>query len=381
MEGDTGPVRMRAAILHEMKLPRPYRESKPLKIEMVEIDAPGKDEVLIQVKAVGLCHSDLSVINGSRPRPTPMALGHEAAGIVMEVGEGVHDFKPGDHVVCAFVPTCGHCLPCLEGRPNLCESGAKVNAEGTLLSGERRLHLNSVDVHHHLGVSGFAEYAVLSRNSLVKVDPDVAFEKLAIFGCAVMTGVGAVVNTARIQFGSTVAIVGLGGVGLSALIGAVAAGASEIVAVDINPDKLKLATELGATLTFDARDPEVIALIRTRTHGGVNYAVETAGSVKAMEVAYGVTRRGGTTVTAGLPDPAQQFAFPMAAFTAEERTLKGSYVGSSVAARDIPHFIQLYKQGKLPVDRLVTDYLGLDDINDGFDRLDRGDVSRLVVLP
>jgi alcohol dehydrogenase len=373
-------MKIRAAVLHKLGLPAPYAESKPIKIETLELDPPGRGEVLVQIKAAGLCHSDLSVINGSRPRPMPMALGHEAAGVVVEVGEGVTDLKPGDHVVCAFVPSCGHCLPCQEGRPALCEPGAKTNTAGTLLSGERRIHLNGGTVHHHLGVSAFADHAVVSRNSLIKVDPEIPFEKVAVFGCAVITGVGAVVNTASIEMGSTVAIIGLGGVGLSALLGAITAGASRIVAVDVNDTKLEQARELGATDTFNSRDPEVVSLIREATGGGVDYAFETAGVVPAMNVAYGITKRGGTTVTTGLPHPDHHFSFPQVTLTAEERTLKGSYVGSCVPARDIPRFIELYKQGRLPVDQLLTDCLSLDEINEGFDRLARGEASRLVVV-
>ncbi|WP_047154846.1 zinc-dependent alcohol dehydrogenase family protein [Aneurinibacillus tyrosinisolvens] len=373
-------MKIRAAVLHELGLPAPYAESRPIKIETLELDPPGRGEVLVQIKAAGLCHSDLSVINGNRPRPMPMALGHEAAGVVVEAGEGVTDLQPGDHVVCVFVPSCGHCLPCQEGRPALCEPGAEANTAGTLLSGERRIHLHEETIHHHLGVSAFAEYAVVARNSVIKVDPEIPFDKVAVFGCAVITGVGAVVNTAQIEMGSTVAIIGLGGVGLSALLGAVTAGASRIVAVDVNDAKLAQARELGATDTFNSRDPEVISLIKSATGGGVDYAFETAGVVPAMNVAYGITKRGGTTITTGLPHPDHHFSFPQVTLTAEERTLKGSYVGSCIPSRDIPRFIELYKQGRLPVDKLLTDTLSLDEINEGFDRLARGEASRLVVV-
>ncbi len=373
-------MKTRAAVLFGAGFEQPYAKSVPLKIETLELDAPGYAEVMVKIKATGLCHSDLSVIDGTRPRPMPMALGHEAAGLVVEAGEGVTDLKPGDHVVCTFVPSCGHCLPCQEGRPALCEPGAYANNQGTLLSGERRLHHEDREIQHHLGVSGFADYAVVSRRSLVKVDPEIPFEMIAVFGCAVMTGVGAVVNTARIPFGSTVAVVGLGGVGLSALLGAVAAGASRIIAVDINPEKLDFANRIGATDIFDSRDPDVAARIRSLTGGGVEYAFETAGAIRALEVAYAITRRGGATVTTGLPHPDHQFAFSPVTLTAEERTIKGSYLGSCVPARDIPRFIGLYKQGKLPVERLLTDTLTLEEINEGFDRLGRGDASRLVVV-
>lgn len=372
-------MKIRGAVLHEMKLPVPYAESKPLKIETLDLEAPGPFEVLVKIRAAGLCHSDLSVINGSRPRPLPMLLGHEVAGEVAEIGPGVTDLKLGDHVVCAFVPSCGHCLPCQEGRPALCEPGASANAVGTLLTGSRRLHNEHHPVHHHLGISGFAEYAVMSRHSLIRVDTQVPFDELALFGCAVMTGVGAVVNTAKISMGNSVAIVGLGGVGLSALLGAVAAGARRIVAIDMNPDKLKLAAELGATETFNARDPEIVNQIKSQTGGGLEFVFETAGAVPAMQTAFQITKRGGTTITTGLPDPSHQFSFPQVLLTAEERTIKGSYVGSCVPSRDIPRFIELYQQGRLPIDKLLTDRLSLDEINAGFDRLERGDASRLVI--
>ena len=372
-------MKIRAAVLHELGLPQPYAESKPLKIETLELDSPKMGEVLIQVKAAGLCHSDLSVINGSRPRPLPMALGHEAAGIVVEVGEGVNDLEPGDHVVCAFVPSCGHCLPCQEGRPALCEPGAVANGVGTLLNDGRRLHLNGEEVYHHVGVSAFSNHAVVSRTSLIKVVKDIPFDELALFGCAVITGVGAVVNTAKIEMGSTVAIIGLGGVGLSALLGAVTAGAGRIIAIDLNESKLAKAKELGATDIFDSKQPDFIEEIRKATGGGVDYAFETAGAVAAMEIAYKITKRGGTTVTTGLPHPEHKFSFPQVTLTAEERTIKGSYVGSCVPNRDIPRFIQLYKQNKLPVHELLTGSITLEEINEGFDRLANGEATRIIL--
>src|SRR4051794_8530059 len=201
---------IRAAVLNEMGALAPYAGSRPLSIEEVELDPPGPDEVLVKIAAAGLCHSDLSVIEGNRPRPIPMALGHEAAGVVEEVGSGVNDLERGDHVVMVFVPSCGHCMPCAEGRPALCEPGAAANNAGTLLSGARRLHRNGADLHHHLGVSGFAEYATVSRRSLVKIDRELPLDEAALFGCAVLTGVGAVINTAQVRAGATVAVVGLG---------------------------------------------------------------------------------------------------------------------------------------------------------------------------
>lgn len=211
------------------------------------------------------------------------------------------------------------------------------------------------------------------------MDKDIPFEKVAIFGCAVITGIGAIINTAQVKPGSTVVVVGLGGIGLNAVLGAKLAGASKIIALDINPNKFDFAKKLGATHTFDSSDEKVLDEVKELTNGGVNYAFETAGVVPAMEVAYKITRRGGMTVTTGLPDPKHNFSFPQVTLTAEERTIKGSYVGSCVPTRDIPRFIDLYKQDRLPVDTLLSDTLKLEDINEGFDRLEKGDVARLVV--
>jgi alcohol dehydrogenase len=372
-------MKIRAAVLNRIGVEPPYAQSRPLSIEEVDLDPPGPGEVLVKIAVAGLCHSDLSVINGDRPRPTPMALGHEAAGIVEEIGSGVDDLAKGDHVVMVFVPSCGHCLPCAEGRPALCEPGAAANGAGTLLSGAHRLHQHGHDVHHHLGVSAFAEYATVSRRSLVRIDPDLPLDEAALFGCAVLTGVGAVINTAKVQAGSSVAVIGLGGVGLAALLGAAAAGARRIVAVDLSDEKLDLARQLGATDVFNARDPGAANRIREATQGGVEFAFDLAGAVRAMELAYKITRRGGTTVTAGLPPPTAAMPLPLVNLVAEERTVKGSYIGTCVPARDLPRYIELYQRGRLPVDRLLSARLSLDEINEGFDRLHEGKAIRQVI--
>src|SRR3954471_23560914 len=372
-------MKIKAAVLNQMGAATPYAQSKPLGIEEVDLDDPGHGEALVRIGAAGLCHSDLSVIDGNRPRPIPMVLGHEAAGTVEKLGPGVDDLKVGDHVVMVFVPSCGHCLPCAEGRPALCEPGAIANNAGTLLSGSRRLHRNGGDVNHHIGCSAFAEYVTVSRRSLVKIDRELPFDEAALFGCAVMTGVGAVINTARVQAGSSTAVIGLGGVGLAALLGAVAAGARSVLAVDLSDDKLGLARQLGATETFNAGAPDAVEAIRTATNGGVEYAFEIAGSVRAMEFAYKITRRGGMTVTAGLPPPTHTFNIPQVNLVAEERTVKGSYIGTCVPTRDIPRYIELYRRGKLPVDRLMSSHLKLDDINLGFDLLHEGRAVRQIV--
>jgi alcohol dehydrogenase len=373
-------MKIKAAVLNKMGLEGPYARSKPLSIEEFELDPPEHGEVLVKIAAAGLCHSDLSVIEGNRPRPTPMVLGHEAAGVVEKVGPGVEDLTVGDHVVMVFVPSCGHCLPCAEGRPALCEPGAAANGAGTLLSGKRRLHRDGHEVHHHLGVSAFAQYATLSRRSLVKVDKELPLDEAALFGCAVLTGVGAVINTAKVPAGASVAVVGLGGVGLSSLLGATAVGARRIVAVDLSDDKLGLARQLGATDTFNPAAANAIEEIRSATQGGVEFAFEMAGSVRAMDLAYRITRRGGTTVTAGLPPPDQSFALSQVNLVAEERTVKGSYIGTCVPVRDLPRYIELYRRGRLPVDRLMSGRLKLEEINVGFDRLREGKAVRQVVV-
>ena len=373
-------MKMRAAVLNRMGVKPPYAETKPLSIQTVELDPPGRGEVLVKIGAAGLCHSDLSVINGDRPRPTPMALGHEAAGVIEALGEDVTDLAVGDHVVMVFMPSCGHCMPCAEGRPALCEPGAVANGAGTLLSGARRLHCDGVDVNHHLGVSAFAEYAVMSRRSVIKIDPALPLHEAALFGCAVLTGVGAVVNTARLQPGQTAAVIGLGGVGLASVLGAVASGAQQIVAIDLADDKLGLARQLGATDTVNARADDAAEQIRALTGGGVDVAFEMAGSARAMELAYKITGRGGMTVTAGLPPPNATLALPLVNLVAEERTVMGSYIGSCVPTRDIPRYVGLYQRGRLPVDRLMSGVLTLDEINEGFDRLHEGKAVRQIVV-
>ncbi|CAA9481416.1 MAG: Alcohol dehydrogenase [uncultured Solirubrobacterales bacterium] len=372
---------VRGAVLREMGLAPPYATSRPLELVELGLDGPGPGELRVRVRAAGLCHSDLSVVDGSRPRPMPMVLGHEAAGEVLEVGEGATSFASGDQVVLAFVPACGSCGPCRVGRPALCEPGAASNLAGTLLSGAVRWQPDGGGevLHHHLGVSAFAEEIVVSARSAVRVDPDVAPDIAALFGCAVLTGVGAVVNTAGVRLGQSVAVFGLGGVGLAAVLGAVAAGADPVVAVDRVPEKLELARSLGATVAVEASE-DAVAAVRAATAGGADHAIETVGHEGVLAEAYAATRRGGATVTVGLPHPERMLSIPAVSLVAEERTLRGSYLGSCVPERDIPRLVALYRAGRLPVDRLVTHRLGLEELDEGLDRLARGEAVRQVVV-
>jgi alcohol dehydrogenase len=372
-------MKIQAAVLRQSGLPSPYSVSQPLGIEEIELDPPGPGEVLVRVRAAGLCHSDLSVIDGNRPRPLPMVLGHEVAGVVVEIGAGVTDLRRGEHVVAAFVPSCGHCEPCSGGRPALCEPGLAANTAGTLLAGSRRLHQRGATVNHHLGVSGFAQYAVLSRRSLVRIDDTLPFAEAALFGCAVMTGVGAVVNTAGMPQGATLAVVGLGGVGLAALLAGCMLDAPQVVAIDMNESKLAVARKLGATATVNAAAPDCAEQVRELTKGGVAYAFEMAGSARALELSYRITRRGGTTVSAGLSHPQQQFSLQHLSLVAEERTLKGSYLGSCVPSRDIPRYVEWYRAGRLPVNRLLSERIALAEVNVAFDRLASGESIRQVI--
>ncbi|MCA0870537.1 zinc-dependent alcohol dehydrogenase family protein [Seohaeicola saemankumensis] len=372
-------MKIKAAVLEEIGRPGPYAETRPISVCEVDLEGPRAGEVLVRIAAAGLCHSDLSVVNGDRPRQLPMVMGHESAGVVEAVGPDVERFAPGDHVVSVFVPSCGHCGPCRNGRPALCEPGAAANGEGLLIGGGSRLSRDGERIYHMTGVSCFAEYATVSENSLVRIDPEIPLDIAALMGCAVLTGAGAVFNTGDVTPGSTTAVVGLGGVGLSAVMAARTAGAEKIAAVDVLDDKLEIARELGATHLINSARDGALEELREVTGGGVDTAMDFTGNVRALRFAYDATRRGGTTVTAGLPNPAAMLELPAVGITAEERTLKGSYLGSGVPSRDIPRFLGLHAQGRLPVERLMSEKIRLEEINAGFDKLHAGQTIRQVI--
>ncbi|HAB38395.1 MAG TPA: alcohol dehydrogenase [Rhodobacteraceae bacterium] len=374
-------MKMKAAILRSSSAQRPYSVSKPLSIEDVELDPPKRGEVLVRIKAVGLCHSDLVAISGERAKPMPIVIGHEAAGIVEELGEDVKGFAIGDHVVPSYVASCGHCEMCSVGRPALCEPATVANAKAVFKDGTTRLHQGSTRIHHHSGVAGFAEYSVLPEEALVKIDKSIPFEHAALFGCGVVTGVGAVINSAKAKPGQFIAVVGLGGVGLSAVLAALAIGAGKVLALDLSQEKLHFAKELGVHHALNAADEDVIEQVLALTGGGVHCAIETAGSGQALQTAYNITRRGGTTVAAGMPGAETMINLSHLKIAAEERCIKGSYMGSCVAKRDIPRYLNMFQNGILPVNRLMSRSIGFDDLNAAMDRLADAKTIREVLIP
>jgi alcohol dehydrogenase len=309
----------------------------------------------------------------------PIVPGHEAAGVVEEVGPGVHSLKPGDHVALIFLTQCGECGHCIEGRPSLCARGTQANREGRLLTGGPRLQLDGQTLYHHMGLSAFAEYALVSEKSLVKIPEDLPFVEASLFGCAVMCGAGTALYSAGIRPGQSVAVFGLGGVGLSAVLGAVTAGAGRIIAVDPSDSKLALARAVGATDCIKADVADTAEIVRNLTQGGVDHAIDASSSLEGFSNAFEATRRGGCTVTTSLTHPARKFGFSLARIVAEARTIKGSYIGTCVPGRDIPAFIQLYRQGRMPVNKLVTRTLKLDQINEAFDDLSDAKEVRQVI--
>jgi alcohol dehydrogenase len=365
-------MRIRGAVLEQIGLPRPYAESKPIWVGELDLAPPGDTELLVRIEAAGLCHSDLSVVDGNRVRPVPMLLGHEAAGVVEAAGAGVSDVRIGQRVVMTFLPRCGHCPACATNGLTPCQPGSAANAEGTLMAGKRRLSRHGQPVHHHLGVSGFATHAVVDRASVVLVPADVPPVVASLLGCAVLTGGGAVINAGRPQAGQTVIVVGLGGVGMAAVLTALAHHDVRVIGVDQLPDKLDRVRAMGAHQAYtpdEARERGLKAAV----------VIEAVGHPLALETAVDLTAPGGRTVTVGLPRPDARINVSPLSLVAEGRSLIGSYLGSSVPSRDIPHFVGWWRAGRLPVESLVSATISLDEINDGMDRLADGHAVRQMI--
>lgn len=366
---------MTSAVLRTAGAPRPYTASAPLQLEQVPVPVARAGEVLVRIERASLCHSDLSVINGSRPRPLPMALGHEASGTVAGVGSGVADVGVGDRVVLVFVPSCGNCKSCTSGRPALCHLGAVANGTGDLLHGEALLRSQSGErINHHLGVSAFSEYAVVARESVVVIDSDVPFETAAMFGCAALTGMGAVIHTAKVAAGQSVIVFGLGAVGLAAVMAAALVPGATVIAIDPLPEKQELALRCGAH--FAGSPTDAAALVAAHGGDGVDVAVEAVGSAKVMEACLGLLDRGGALVSVGLPHPDAMLNVQALQFAGTGKRLLGSYMGDADPARDIPAYIQLWREDRLPIELLHTDTKPLAEINEGLDALADGLVVR-----
>jgi S-(hydroxymethyl)glutathione dehydrogenase / alcohol dehydrogenase len=366
---------MRAAVL--------YEALTPMCIEDVSVDGPKDDEVLVQIRATGACHSDYHVIDGSWNGPgfpLPVILGHEAAGIVEKVGADVATLKPGDPVILSFAPNCGRCRMCTIGQPHLC-SGMR-NTAGTFPDGTRRHRKGDLEINcFGRGMSSFAEYSVVHQSAAVKITPEMPMEGAALIGCAVMTGVGAVLNTARVEPGSTVAVFATGGVGLSVVQGAVLANASKIIAVDLLDNKLDYASSVGATHTFNSRKEDPLEGIREITGGqGVDYAFDAIGDSRVSRMCYDAVRRGGTAVIVGMAPTGSEISIP-STIAGEEKIVKGCFYGSSRPAVDFPRLVDFYLRGLLPLDRMITRTYPLHDINAAFEALGRGDNARGVITP
>ena len=366
-------MKTKAAVLYKYKV--------PLLIEELELDDPKEGEILIQYRAAGLCHTDLSIVNGdfSMP-PLPCIAGHEGAGVVQKIGPGVTMVKPGDHVLAMWVPTCGQCYYCLRGQPYLCAEKDQVR-KGTMMDGSHRLRKDDLNINIMMGVGTFSEYNVVSQKSVLPIDHDIPFDIASLFGCAVMTGVGAVINTAKVKPESSVAVVGLGGVGLNVIQGGVLANATKIIGIDILDNKLELARQFGATHLINASYEDPVERVMELTHGiGVDYAFEVLGKEETAVITYKLIRRGGFAVIVGVPPLEARLSIPIYEMPLMEKSILGSYYGSGNLRMDLPKLINLYKMGRLNVARLITTRYSLHDINSGFNDLKSGKNARGIII-
>ncbi|HEU5422824.1 MAG TPA: Zn-dependent alcohol dehydrogenase [Nitrolancea sp.] len=358
---------MRAAVCYEF--------GQPLVIDEVELDEPGRGEVRVKIAAVAICHSDVHLIRGEWGGELPVVAGHEAAGIVDAVGEGVDSVQPGDHVIVSLLRSCGHCFYCTTGSPYVCESQFPLRTE-------TRLHTPAGEpILQGINCGAFAEYAVVHQSQLVLVDDELPLDSLALLACGVITGAGAVINTGGVRPGESVAVIGTGGVGLNAVQGAALAGANPIIALDLLDSKLEAARAFGATHALNAADPELPARVRALTGGrGPDYAVVTVGSVAAIEQALRLVRREGTVVVAGMPHVDASFALPVYRFVGSGRRIVGSVMGSTRLHVDVPRFVELYQQGRLKLDQLISNRYPLESINAAIESMESGQALRNVIV-
>lgn len=364
---------MKAAVLHAF--------NQALVIEDVHLDPPKDREVLVKVAAAGVCHSDLHTARGELRASPPIVLGHEGAGVVQEVGAGVTRVKPGDHVVFCWTPGCGECAYCCAGRPALCDRLDQTTYQGCLLDGTSRLRLGEAGLHHYLGTSCFAEYVVVPQSGAIPVAPGAPLDKIAIVGCAVVTGVGAVTRTAHVEAGSRVAVFGCGGIGLNAVQGAALAGCERIIAVDRTPAKLDLALSFGATHTVLVGDGDAAESVRRLAGGrGVDYAFDAVGCPETIKGAIGSTCKGGCIVVVGLGAMRRDVCLPFGPLVVQEKRILGSFYGSSRPSIDIPRLVDLYLAGRLKLDEMVTRTYRLEDVNEAFADMEAGVVARGVIL-
>jgi S-(hydroxymethyl)glutathione dehydrogenase/alcohol dehydrogenase len=358
---------MKAAVLREV--------GKPLQIEDVQIDKPGPREVLIRTAAAGVCHSDLHILEGSYPYPLPTVLGHESAGVVEQVGEHVHTVKPGDHVITCLSAFCGHCEYCLTGHMSLC-----VNPETRRDEKEpQRLQQGEAQMNQFLNLSSFAEQMLIHEHACVAIRPDMPLDRAALIGCSVTTGVGAVIHTSGVRPGETVAVIGCGGVGLSAINGAAIAGAGRIIAIDMSKSKDNLARHFGATDFICAADGDPVKQVQELTKGGVQHAFEAIGLTKTAEQAFAMLRRGGTANIIGMIPVGEKISLMGAAFLGERR-IQGSMMGSNRFPVDMPRLVDFYMSGKLKLDDLVSRRIRLEQVNDAFEEMKRGEIARSVIM-
>lgn len=362
---------MKAPVLHAMR--------EPLVVEDVELDEPGPGEVLVRMAASGVCHSCLHAADGSWAQPRlPMVLGDEGAGVVERVGPGITRLEPGDHVILSWAPTCGRCRACVTGHPVRCEQRPQP---GTMLDGTTRMHLRGQDVYQYASIATFASYSVVPESTAVKIRSDVPLEVAALIGCSVMTGVGAVLNTAGVRAGESLVVVGCGGIGLNAVQGGRLASAEPLIAVDVADNKLEYARALGATHTINATREDVAERVKALTGGrGADYAVVAVGSTRAVGTAWSTLARGGTCVVVGLPPVGEKIEIEPFSLVGPERRLVGSSYGSASVFADFPRMADLYLAGKLKIDELITRRYALDEVNEAFRALAAGELARGILV-